>query len=359
MNLKNSFLKGTLLFGSMFLLAACGSTDKADQVESTEESAVESVKDDASAVVESVESEVEASVESAEEAASESVESAEEDVKQEEAASEASEEAEEAEKEAEKELSEASEALEEASEESESADTLAAVVADDESEESASEESASEESASEESASEESASEESASEESASEESASEESASEESASKESASEESASEESASEESKEATAIATKETVLVDGVYVLESAEDQDGWNAKASIKIEDGEIVESEFDYEDAEGNKLSESKEKSEAIEKFAGVDPAETFKTLTDQLVDTQDPAEVKEIDGAEEASKIFKEYATLLIESAKAGATNVIVIDENGNQVLDEVTASTSQESEESSSEESAE
>ncbi|MGX7092469.1 hypothetical protein [Hutsoniella sourekii] len=314
MNLKNSFLKGTLLFGSMFLLAACGSTDKADQVESTEESAVESVKDDASAVVESVESEVEASVESAEEAASESVESAEEDVKQEEAASEASEEAEEAEKEAEKELSEASEALEEASEESESADTLAAVVADDESEESVSEESASEESAS---------------------------------------------EESASEESKEATAIATKETVLVDGVYVLESAEDQDGWNAKASIKIEDGKIVESEFDYEDAEGNKLSESKEKSEAIEKFAGVDPAETFKSLTDQLVDTQDPAEVKEIDGAEEASKIFKEYATLLIESAKAGATNVIVIDENGNQVLDEVTASTSQESEESSSEESAE
>ncbi|MGO4938623.1 FMN-binding protein [Fundicoccus sp. Sow4_D5] len=279
MEMKKIFLKSTLLLGSVFVLAACGSDEP--QTESTPE--------ETSSVVES-----------------DSEETVEETVEEETTEEETSEE----------------ESTEEETSEEESTE-----------EETSEEESTEEETSEEESTEEETSEEESTEEETSEEESTEEETSEEESAEEETSEEESTEAETSEEESTEETAEG-----LVDGEYTAVSNVDENGWSILHVITVKDGEVTDSNFDYTNADGDLKSEDEEYNKMMEENAGVSAADAMEELNTALVETQS-ADVDVVSGATSTSESFVKSTEALLAAAAEGNTDEINIDELGGDLQD--------------------
>lgn len=119
---------------------------------------------------------------------------------------------------------------------------------------------------------------------------------------------------------------------LKDGTYSLTEKDfDKNGWKTNFEITVKDGKITESNFDYVNADGDKKSENKEYEEAMKAKAGTGPAEYIPDLNDQLVSTQDAAQVEVVSGATHSSENFINYAQQLIQAAQKGDTTPIEVD----------------------------
>ena len=107
---------------------------------------------------------------------------------------------------------------------------------------------------------------------------------------------------------------------LKDGDYILEGEANEEGWAVEHTIQVKDGQIIESVFDYVNEEGEKLSEDKEANEAFEKDHKQTLKDVFETLDEALVNEED-LDAIEIEGAEDYLEDFKASVEVLIEQAK--------------------------------------
>lgn len=122
---------------------------------------------------------------------------------------------------------------------------------------------------------------------------------------------------------------------LQDGTYKLEEKNlDKNGWKADFALTVKDGKITESNYDYLDKDGNLKSENEEYEKAMKEKTGTGPAEYIPELNAELVAKGDPADVEVVTGATHSSESFKKYAQQLVDAAKEGNTETIMVD---NQV----------------------
>lgn len=137
-----------------------------------------------------------------------------------------------------------------------------------------------------------------------------------------------------SEEAAEESANLVAGAPLQDGTYTLKETEaDKNGWKVEMTITVEDGKIVESNFDYVNDEGLLKSEDEEYQQLMKDKSGIGPAEFVPALNEALVETQNPMDVEVVTGATGSWQTFRNYAQQLVQAAQKGDTTTIEINPN--------------------------
>ena len=98
-----------------------------------------------------------------------------------------------------------------------------------------------------------------------------------------------------------------------DGTYRSESQVDDRGWKSTIEIEVEEGKIVNVDYEEVNEEGLKKSEDEEYAETMKSTSGVSPAEAYEQLEEALVKSQNPEDVDAVSGATTSSETFKELA----------------------------------------------
>lgn len=130
--------------------------------------------------------------------------------------------------------------------------------------------------------------------------------------------------------SSEATSGATA-TKLVDGTYMAEGAEyDERGWKISHTIVVKDGMVVESKFDYVNAEGKLKGEDEAYNTSMKEKAGVSHAEAIEKLNAGVVAKPGFDNIEVVSGATNTTDAFKTSIAALIKAAKEGKTETIVL-----------------------------
>ncbi|MGB3161858.1 FMN-binding protein [Carnobacterium sp.] len=128
----------------------------------------------------------------------------------------------------------------------------------------------------------------------------------------------------------ESSTVAVEE--LQDGTYKLEEKNlDQNGWKVNFAITVKDGKITESNYDSLNKDGALKTEDEGYQKAMKEKVGTGPADYTPELNADLVEKGDPAEVEVVTGATHSSESFKTYAQQLVDAAKEGKTETIVVD----------------------------
>lgn len=136
--------------------------------------------------------------------------------------------------------------------------------------------------------------------------------------------------EASSSSSAEATSGATA-VQLVDGTYTAEGADyDERGWKISHTITVEGGKVVESKFDYVNADGALKTEDEEYNTAMKEGAGVSVAEAAEQLNAGVVANPGIDNVEVVSGATHTSDDFKKSIAALIGAAREGKTETIVL-----------------------------
>jgi FMN-binding domain. len=119
---------------------------------------------------------------------------------------------------------------------------------------------------------------------------------------------------------------------LQDGTYSLSEKDfDDHGWKAQMEITVKDGKIVESKFDYVNADGQFKSEDEDYQKSMSEKNGIGPADFIPQLNKALVETQDAKSIDVVTGATHSWGTFINYAQQLIQAAQKGDTTPIVVD----------------------------
>lgn len=124
---------------------------------------------------------------------------------------------------------------------------------------------------------------------------------------------------------------AKSDAKLVDGTYKLEEKNYKNGYRVVFDIVVKDGKIVESNYDNVNEKGETKKDDEEYNKNMKDKSGTDPKEFIEKLNEELVKTQNPADVEVVTGATHSSDTFKEYAEKLFEAAEKGDTKTIEID----------------------------
>jgi major membrane immunogen (membrane-anchored lipoprotein) len=120
---------------------------------------------------------------------------------------------------------------------------------------------------------------------------------------------------------------------LVDGMYSARySHTDNHGWIPRLEIVVENGNVVEADFDYFDSEGALKSEDSAYAERMEPIAGTYPEKFGMELRNRLVATQS-APVDTVSGATSSTKWFNSLAEVLMDNARSGETGEVVLPMN--------------------------
>ncbi|HBI1657399.1 TPA: FMN-binding protein [Enterococcus faecalis] len=125
---------------------------------------------------------------------------------------------------------------------------------------------------------------------------------------------------------------------LKDGTYKLEEKNEKNGYRAVFEMTVKDGKITESKYDNINADGKSKTEDTKYEESMKAKSGVGPKEYIKQLNDSFVKAQSASGVEVVTGATHSSESFQNYAQQLIQSAQAGNTDTIEID-NGATLKD--------------------
>ncbi len=105
----------------------------------------------------------------------------------------------------------------------------------------------------------------------------------------------------------------SSEVKYEDGNFTAESEADERGWKSVIEIEVEDGKIVEVDYDEINEEGQKKSEDEEYGKAMEGASGVSPENAYEQLEDSLIKTQDPDKIDGVSVATSSSESFKKLA----------------------------------------------
>ncbi|HCW72745.1 MAG TPA: hypothetical protein DHM90_01935 [Clostridiaceae bacterium] len=121
---------------------------------------------------------------------------------------------------------------------------------------------------------------------------------------------------------------------LVDGTYsVMFDQPDSTNWKAFMTIEIADGRITDVNYDYEgtgDNEGKLKSEDAAYNEAMFATKGTKPTIYLDELEKSLLEHQDPDKVDTVSGATTSSKDFRTFVKAVLESAREGKKDPIII-----------------------------
>ncbi|SHE80403.1 FMN-binding protein [Clostridium fallax] len=131
-------------------------------------------------------------------------------------------------------------------------------------------------------------------------------------------------------------AASSNSSELKNGTYKVEAKDfDDKGWKQFAEIEVKDGKIVKAEYDSVNKKDSKLLKSQDKSyeEMMKSKTGTSPSEFSKTLSEELVKTQEVSKVEAVSGATHSSDDFKKLAQQAIDNAKKGDTAVTTIELN--------------------------
>ncbi|WP_179395868.1 extracellular electron transfer flavoprotein PplA [Lacticaseibacillus absianus] len=118
---------------------------------------------------------------------------------------------------------------------------------------------------------------------------------------------------------------------MKDGTYTLEEKNYSHGYRTTFTIVVAGGKITESKFDNVDKDGKSKTKDADYEKSMKKVNGVGPAEYTPKLNEELVKTQNPADVDVVSGATHSSGSFILYAEQLINAAQAGNTAKIEVD----------------------------
>lgn len=128
------------------------------------------------------------------------------------------------------------------------------------------------------------------------------------------------------------TIVIPNQAPLQDGEYSLEEKNiGSTGWRFVMDMTVTDGEIVASNYNYVNADGDLKTDDDEYQELMTEKVGIGPQDFVPQLNDALVKTQDPTQVEVISGATHSAEVFKVYAAQLINAAQKGDTTKIEID----------------------------
>ncbi len=129
-----------------------------------------------------------------------------------------------------------------------------------------------------------------------------------------------------------ATEDVAQEEGLQDGTYRIEDQNfGETGWKEALEISVSSGEITEATWESVDEEGNNKIEDDEYQEAMANVSDVGPQDFIPALEEDLVASQDPAEVEVVTGATSTSEKFQDYAQQLVDAAEEGNTETIQVD----------------------------
>lgn len=119
---------------------------------------------------------------------------------------------------------------------------------------------------------------------------------------------------------------------LQDGDYTLaEKNIGSTGWKVIMDMKVADGKITEVDYNYLNAEDQLKTDDDEYQELMAEKSGTGPQDYIPKLNENLVTTQDPAEVDIVTGATHSAEVFKLYAAQLVNAAQKGDTDQIIVD----------------------------
>jgi len=119
---------------------------------------------------------------------------------------------------------------------------------------------------------------------------------------------------------------------LQDGEYALaEKNIGSTGWKVIMDMTVTDGEITEVDYNYLNEEDQLKTDDDEYQELMTEKSGTGPQDYIPELNENLIATQDPAEVDIVTGATHSAEVFKLYAAQLVNAAQKGDTDQIIVD----------------------------
>ncbi len=118
-----------------------------------------------------------------------------------------------------------------------------------------------------------------------------------------------------------------------DGVYFATYTHvDGHGWQPFLEIEVEDGKIVDTNFDYAAPDGSLKSKDRGYRERMEAATGTHPALFSGELENRLMEKQN-SPVEAVSGATGSSEWFNELAAELVAKAETGDTDDLVLPMN--------------------------
>ncbi len=109
-------------------------------------------------------------------------------------------------------------------------------------------------------------------------------------------------------------------------------ARDSHGWKPVLEIVIEKGKIVSATFDYVNAAGKLKSQDEGYATMMKSISGTSPAEASAVMVKSFIAAQN-AEIDDVAGATHSTDNFRALARAILEQAKTGNTQPVVLSMN--------------------------
>ena len=123
-----------------------------------------------------------------------------------------------------------------------------------------------------------------------------------------------------------------QEDGLQDGSYRIEELNfGGTGWKEALEITVSGGEISDANWESVNEDGENKIDDDEYQETMTGTDGVGPQDFIPALEEDLVASQDPADVEVVSGATGTSEKFQDYAQQLVTAAEEGNTETIEVD----------------------------
>lgn len=119
----------------------------------------------------------------------------------------------------------------------------------------------------------------------------------------------------------------------VDGVYTARAKNpDNQGWQARAIVTIENGEITEVSYDYtsEDSDVTKVNDDAYNARMLS-IVGVNPKIYSREFAVEIITKQGLDDFDGVSGASSSTKRVQLLVGKILENAKKGNTELIIVD----------------------------
>ena len=118
---------------------------------------------------------------------------------------------------------------------------------------------------------------------------------------------------------------------LQDGYYTAQAQEFSHGWKEYVTIMVKGGSIVSVEYNAENASGFIKSWDNAYMQNMLHSNGTYPNEYTRNYAGQLLEGQGKGQIDAILGASSSYDSFKKLAAAVLEQAKKGDSDVVIVD----------------------------
>lgn len=118
---------------------------------------------------------------------------------------------------------------------------------------------------------------------------------------------------------------------MKDGFYTAEMSDFSHGWKEYLCIMVKNDTIVYAEFNAKDPSGFIKAWDNAYMKNMASVTGTYPNEYTRNYVAQLIGTQNPGDVDAISGASSSGGNFLKLSTAVIEQAKKGDSNTVIVE----------------------------